>query len=201
VADFGEIKEKVSIEQVAAALGLDSVKSNGQFRAPCRACGTGGPRALVVTPHKGLWYCFSAGVGGDLISLWGHVEKCSLAEAGRHIANNFGIGNVTGRTGPTGQTSPTVNSPEAAPEKGHLKPLDYLEADHAAVEAVGFAPKTAQQLGIGYAPKGILRGTVAIPVRLEDGTLAGYVGITEAKLPKEWHGIATNVVPITRKTA
>jgi hypothetical protein len=32
-----------------------------------------------------------------------------------------------------------------------------------------------------------MRGTVAVPVRLPDGSLAGYVGITEAKLPTKWH--------------
>ena len=43
--------------------------------------------------------------------------------------------------------------------------------------------------------------TVAVPVRLEDGTLAGYVGITEAKLPKEWHLEPSNIVSFPKKTA
>jgi hypothetical protein len=29
---------------------------------------------VVVTPSKQLFYCYSAGIGGDLISLWGHIE-------------------------------------------------------------------------------------------------------------------------------
>jgi DNA primase len=196
MADFALIKERVSIEQAAQSLGLKLTPTGAQQRGPCPACGTGGPRALVVTPSKGLFYCFSAGIGGDLISLWGHIQKCSLADAGRQIADTFGVGTVTSAR----VTSAPVNSTEAAAPAGQLKPLDYLEADHAAVEAVGFDSHTAQQLGIGYAAKGLMRGTVAIPVRLEDGTLAGYIGITEAKLPSKWHGVASNVVPLTRKT-
>jgi len=70
-----------------------------------------------------------------------------------------------------------------------------------AVEALGFAAEDAKALGIGYCPKGIMRGTLAVPVRLEDGTLAGYLGITDAKLPPRWHGIPSTVVPFAKKTA
>jgi hypothetical protein len=60
-------------------------------------------------------------------------------------------------------------------------------ATHPAVAALGFEPEDAQALGIGYAGRGIMRGLVAIAVRLEDGSLAGYVGVEEiAKLPPRW---------------
>lgn len=199
MADFAVLKERVSIEQAAHALGLKLTPSGAQQRGPCPACGTGGPRALVVTPSKGLFYCFSAGIGGDLISLWGHVQKCSLADAGRQIADTFSVGTVT--SAPV--TSAPVNSPPAtAPqsEKGALKPLDYLEADHAAVEAAGLNPIEAKQLGIGYAPKGLMRGTVAVPIRDESGTLLGYIGVTEARCPPKGF-LNTNVVALPRKTA
>jgi hypothetical protein len=39
-------------------------------------------------------------------------------------------------------------------------------------------------LGIGYASKGLMKGYVAIPIRLPTGELTGYIGISEAKLPK-----------------
>jgi hypothetical protein len=96
----------------------------------------------------------------------------------------------------TGTSTGTVSK-----ERAGFAPLDYLEPSHEAVEAVGFDPIVAEALGIGYAPKGMLRGTVAVPVRLPDGSLAGYIGITEAKLPTKWHGIDTNVVTFPKKTA
>jgi hypothetical protein len=51
------------------------------------------------------------------------------------------------------------------------------------------------------ANRGIMRGHVAVPIRLQDGTLAGYIGITEAKLPPRWHGIPSRVVVPLRKPA
>lgn len=66
MADFHLIKEQVTIDAVAQQLGLELRPAGLAHRGPCPACGTGGPRALVVTPSKQLFYCFSAGIGGDL---------------------------------------------------------------------------------------------------------------------------------------
>jgi hypothetical protein len=100
-----------------------------------------------------------------------------------------------------------VNKPERkgtstpAPGTGTvtgLKPLD-LEYDHPAVAALGFSPEDAEQLGIGYAGKGIMKGLVVAPIRLADGYLAGYVGLEEiAKLPPRWHYPEQKVVPLKR---
>jgi hypothetical protein len=31
-----------------------------------------------------------------------------------------------------------------------------------------------------------MKGTIAVPIRLEDGTLVGYIGIEDARLPPKW---------------
>jgi hypothetical protein len=46
-----------------------------------------------------------------------------------------------------------------------------LEFDHIVVESLGIEANTAEALGIGYAPKGMMKGYVAIPVRLPTGEL------------------------------
>jgi len=61
--------------------------------------------------------------------------------------------------------------------------LIYLEPDHPAVEAIGLSSEDAERIGAGYAPRGILKGTVAIPVRDESGKLLGYIGAIDVKLP------------------
>src|SRR5687767_11493969 len=125
MADFAAIKESVTLEMAAQMLGLTMTKSGAQFRAPCKACGNGGPRSLALTPGKELAYCFSAGVGGDVLFLVSHTEKCSLADAGKRLAEHFRIGK---------QTAPHVPpAPQKAPEKAGFNPLDYLDADHEAV--------------------------------------------------------------------
>ena len=52
--DFAELKTRVSIEQAMQMLGLKLVPHGSQHRGACPACETGGDRALVVTPAKGL---------------------------------------------------------------------------------------------------------------------------------------------------
>lgn len=187
--DFAELKSRVTIEAVVQRLNLKTVKSGHQLRAACPACKQGGDRAIAITPSKSLFYCFAAQAGGDQIQLAAHIRGESAKDAAQWLG-----GTSTGTVVPATSTS-TVSKNETT----GFAPLDYLEAAHDAVEALGFDAETALALGIGYAPKGILRGTVAIPVRLEDGTLAGYIGITEARLPTKWHLPTTNVVRL--KTA
>ncbi len=191
--DFQEVKSKVNIEQVTRMLNLNFKQSGPQLRSACPRCQAGGDRALAVTPAKNAYFCFSAGAGGDQIALLAHCRGISAREAAQAIAEQYRIG-----TSPAGAgTSSSTSSP--APASEGFKELDYLEASHAAVDAVGFDEATAQALGIGFAPKGLLRGLVAVPIRLSDGTLCGYIGIQEAKLPSKWHGITTNVVPLTKR--
>jgi hypothetical protein len=62
--------------------------------------------------------------------------------------------------------------------------------------------KGNDQHGIGYAGKGLMRGTIAVPIRLEDGTLVGYIGVTEIeKIPSKWQLPVSNVVAIPKRTA
>lgn len=176
MADFQQVKEAVSLEQAAQFLGLKLKPSQHQLRGACPRCNAGGDRTLALTPARSVWYCFNSSAGGSVIDLVAHIKEVPLKDAADELAKHFGIGKTT---------SPTV--PQKVQEKeGTLKPLDYLEHDHAAVVTVGFDPDTAKALGIGYAAKGIMRGTVAVPIRDENGNLTGYIGITEARLPSSF---------------
>lgn len=170
--DFDEIKNTYPIETVAVRLGLGLTPHNNQLRGPCPS-GEGDQRSLVITPSKKVFYSFAKEVGGDVIKLVEFVKNIPAKEAAEWI---------------TSVTVPVEEKPEVK-SHGGFKPLDYLQADHPAVLALGFEPEVATKLGVGFSPRGILKNTVAIPVRLEDGTLAGYLGIKEALLPPEWRGL------------
>jgi DNA primase len=173
--DFETIKNENPIEQVAERLGLKLKAGNGQLRGPCPS-GQGGERALVITPAKSAFYSFGLGKGGDVIALVALVKECSPKEAAEWLAGD----------------KPPEKKRDASKAGGTkssegFKPLDYLEPDHEAVIALGFDPDDAKRIGVGYAPRGGCKQTVAIPVRDESGKLLGYLGITEAILPKQWH--------------
>ena len=71
--DFKAIKASVSIEEAANSLMLTLKKSGAQFRTSCPACGNDNERTIVLTPARGLFYCFDAKVGGDCLALVQHI--------------------------------------------------------------------------------------------------------------------------------
>ena len=146
--DFGELKQRVSIERAAEMLGIKLTKSGPQLRGPCPICKAGGDRAFVVTPAKGLYYCFGAcGKGGDAITMAANVRNCSLREAAEFLAGKDGASSASAK----GDSSRN-NSPQPMTEKG-LRPLDYLQASHEAVQALGVSPETCAHFGAGFAPR------------------------------------------------
>jgi DNA primase len=181
--DFAELKTRVSIEQAVQMLGLKMTPAGAQLRGPCPACQSGGDRALVITPEKGLFYCFGAKTGGDCIALTAHIKGIGNKAAADQLAERFGTvlnstGTVTSTVSKKQATTPPA--PTGAQEKP-LQPLQYLEATHPKVQELGISPETATVFGAGYASKGVLRGRFAVPIRTSEGTLVAYVGIAVEK--------------------
>jgi hypothetical protein len=173
---FADIKERVNIEQVLPLVGITLKRYQSQLRGVCPICKEGGDRAFVVTPAKGLYYCFGkCGTGGDMLSLVANVKQCSVREAAELIAERMGI---TGKRSGDNGTVPRDSSPQPLSGKEGLKPLEYLQASHEAVQALGVAAETCEHFGAGFAPKGIMRGRLAIPLHDKAGTLLAYCGRT-----------------------
>jgi hypothetical protein len=166
--DFAALKERVSIEQTATLLGLNTKPTGSQLRAACPSCKEGGDRAIVITPAKGLFYCFPGKKGGDQIELVCHVKGVSQKDAAVLMSGE----KIQG-------TSSVQNSSVPVPqnEKGQLKPLDYLQPTHESVQALGISAETATVWESGFASKGMMRGRYAVPIKSKDGELLGYVGI------------------------
>jgi len=166
--DFNTVKEKVTLLDTVSLLGLELTKRGETYRGQCPVCPNSSERALVVTPGKG-WYCFTGKVGGDQIGLVSHIKGLPAKEAAQFLAGDV----------------PKETAPKKSSEG--FKALDYLQPEHDAVVALGFDLETAKALGIGYAPRGVMKGNVAVPLYTHEGKLAGYIGITEALLPPKWN--------------
>lgn len=193
--DFAALKEQVSFADAITLLGLTLKHAGNQWRGKCPSCEGSGERALVVTEGRGF-YCWGQRKGGDQIALAAHVLELPAKEAAQELAKRAGLieaGNSTGTS--TSTVKRTVPESEGG-DSSKLEPLSYLEADHEAVVAIGFDTEKAKTLGIGYAPRGMMRGTVAVPIRDENGILLGYIGIEEARLPPDF---TTNVVALKRR--
>jgi DNA primase len=167
--DFQAVKASVSFADAVTRLGLQLKQSGNQWRGACPRCNSGNDRALVITEGKGF-YCFASKQGGDVIALTAHIRDVPVKDAAEWLA---------------GQKPVTALESDVGSGTKKLAPLAYLEVNEAVV-AIGFNPEFAAKHGIGYAGKGIMRGTVAIPFRDEHGTLLGYIGITDATLPTDF---------------
>jgi DNA primase len=171
--DFKEIKERFSLEDAIDFLNLDMKRQGDQYRGHCPSCG-GSARSLAITPGRGF-KCWQYGASGDVIALVAHIEQVRPKEAALKIADHLD-GAQTQKNEPDSRHQPN----------GELKPLSYLQFDH---KEHFLDEETARRLGIGFAPKGIMRGHFAVPIRLADGTLAGYIGVkpdAEVQLPKRF---------------
>ncbi len=161
------------INRAAEMLGIKLTRSGSLLRGPCPICKAAGDRAFVITPAKGLYYCFgTCGNGGDAITMAANVRNYSLREAAEFLSGTDGA-----KSAPTKANSSRNDSPQPMTEKG-LRPLDYLQASHEAVQGLGVSPETCVHFGAGFAPKGIMRGRFAIPIHDRAGMLLAYCGRT-----------------------
>lgn len=161
--DFKQVKLLATIHQIAEWLGL-KLKQN---RAQCPV-NYGDVRELVISPDKAMFYCFGCKVGGDLIGLAAHVNQTDQKAAAVAIQQHF---------------HGYQPSERGLPADG----LDYLQAEHDHVQALGLSPAKAKELGIGYAPRGTMIKRVLFPLRDHNGRLLGYLGYAQdgtLKLPK-----------------
>ncbi|WP_395019815.1 CHC2 zinc finger domain-containing protein [Dongia sp.] len=184
LVSFDDLKALVSIEEVATWLGIQTKPSgtNGALRGKCPLCSE--DRTFTITPAKGLFGCFKCQKRGSILDLVHHVRRTkNVREAALLIQEQF-LGDAGGKvpsqelrksTVPAERNS-TVPARQEAPQSP-LKPLEHLTTNHPAIEVLGLTAGACTAIGIGYTSKGMMRGRVAIPLRLPDGSLVGYLGI------------------------
>lgn len=199
--DFKAVKTEFPILKVCDLLGITLKRESNPdyYRGDCPFCQTHRTFRVTVTRDKQMWGCFRCrddGVPdcrGDQLELVKKMKglKDALAaakwlagddecERERQEANRAVGGNVK------------------EPGEG-MAELTYLEHDHPDVELLGFDPEDAKRIGVGFAPKGTMRGQVIVPIRLKSGACVGYIGVSEVTLPREWRWPDQKIVPLRRK--
>lgn len=185
---FDELKALVSITECAAWLGIKLKQTGNTFRGDCPLCNH--ERSFTLTPKLGLFGCFKCQTRGSVIDLVHHIKQtANIRDAALMLQEHFLDGTAPPHDGtvPSMAKRPNDDMPEGTAPKeqkveptthsSELKPLDYLTIDHEAIEALKLSPFACQALGVGYAPKGTMRGRIVFPMRLPDGTLVAYIGL------------------------
>lgn len=86
---FSEIKAKLAILDVVNE--YTTLKRAGVYFKGLCPIHQEKTASFFVTPHKGIFYCFSCHVGGDLIAFVAAMERCSPLEAARLMAQRHSI--------------------------------------------------------------------------------------------------------------
>jgi hypothetical protein len=173
MVDFKELKTRISIEEGAKLLGCALKQSGEQLRGVCPKCG-GSDRTLAITPAKGVYFCFAEKRGGDVLALASHIRGVTVHEAALFLS------------GGTNSPAPATPSPPRAARDGSAFDAGkYLASlDPEAENPYGLTAETLRDFGAGYSSSGILRGTLAIALRDQTGTILGFMGVKQGEPTK-----------------
>lgn len=187
--DFQAIKRSYSIEEIMTLTGLQWKKDGAGYRTACPVH-KGGPRSLAVSPgakddkgDDGVFFCHAADVGGDRVALLAHVRDSKPYAVFKELAEKRA-------TAPAAQPEESQPAQEEGRGGRGFRPLPYLDCENPAVLALGIPPEIAKATGLGFAPRGLHRGRVAIPLRQADGAIVGYISIeatTVVQTPPQWN--------------
>ena len=184
----------------------DRLKRQGKkLIGPCPIHGGDGPRAFQADLEKNVYFCFSGcRRGGNVLDLVAALDGISIREAALKLrAAYFPAGDASpppataspsAPAGSVGQpapvrTRPAPSSPRTETSDEEQTPTEEgasnpplslrltLSHDHPhLLKERGLSLETVTRFGVGYCARGLLRGTIAIPIHDEDGELVAYAG-------------------------
>ncbi len=191
--DFKAVRNAVSLEAVVTTMyRLPNLRREGdRLVGPCPIHRGDNPRAWQADLQKNLWHCFSkCQGGGNQLDFVAKMEGIGVRDAAIRIMNAFHL-DPTGPPPlaplPPGRPNPVPTSTTASPPPSRCENTDTtgnppltvrlaLSGDHPHLSARGLTKGAVDHFGVGYCPKGILRGMIAIPVHDSSGTLVAYAG-------------------------
>ena len=195
--DFEMIKREIPIERSLIYLKLKFTKDDNGWRIDCPKCG--GERSIAINPVKNVYFCHEAETGGDVLSFVSHVLDIGVKDAAKFLLEHSAKPEAKKTVLPKMKKVAKKLVDNQLTIEG-FQPLSHLVFENDMVQDLGISAADAEALGIGYTSRGLLKGHVCVPVRLADGTLAGYVGIHAGKVPEKWHGLKTsNVIPLKKR--
>jgi hypothetical protein len=183
--NFEDVKRQVTMEQVIAFAGIQTLKRKTPTRweGNCPFCKAHDCFKITADGGKdgtGAFNCFKCPAGGDkleLVSLsrgYPRRDRKGTYEAAKALHEQF-------RTVPQPQAQ-NSNRSHSSPQEGRRAGYDPeayakgLDPAHPSLEPLGLAAETIQEWRGGYARSGSNRGHLALPVTRIDGTIVAHIG-------------------------
>ncbi len=146
------IKERLDLAEVVGEY-VKLQQTGRHFKANCPFHQEKTP-SFIVSPDKGMWYCFGCSEGGDLFSFMEKIENIDFASALKLLAERAGVELKQSSPEATDRRQRMFDLLELTARFYHeillnqpagKKAMEYLEKR-------GMKRKTMEQFGIGYAP-------------------------------------------------
>ncbi|MGE5136235.1 MAG: DNA primase [Gemmatimonadota bacterium] len=155
--DIALVRERSPIDEVIGEYLQLRNAGGGSLKGLCPFHDEKTP-SFNVTPARGLWYCFSEAMGGDVISFVEKIDNLSFVEAVERLAARAGIdlryeqgGHVPGQE--QSQRRRLLEANKAAAEffAERLR-TPAAAAGRAFLSGRGFELADTERFGVGYAP-------------------------------------------------
>lgn len=197
--DFHELRRRVTLEDVVFRFyGIDTLERAGdKLVGPCPVHGGDSPRSFHADLPKNQWFCFSRRHGGNQLDFVAQKEGIGVREAAIRL-HEFFLGRESQGKNGTGPRPPHAPQKPQPRKRGSVQPNQdsdiegdqaeppvneplgvrlQLAGDHPHLTEVRkLRPETIAAFEVGYCSRGILRGTIAIPIHDEHGVLVAYAG-------------------------
>ena len=194
--DFKQVKSCVTLLQVLERYDLLRTfkRAADRLSGPCPLHRGSNPTQFRVSVSRNCFNCFgTCGRGGNVIDFVALREGIPFRDAALLLQEWFMPETAASRLAesaplptssrpPSPSPSTTVAADESSDddEAGENPPLSFelksLKLDHPYPAERGLTEATVKSYGIGYCPKGCLRGYLAIPIRNREGKLVAYMG-------------------------
>jgi DNA primase len=186
--DFAYIREHADFATVLAHYSIAHAPGQNQVSVLCPFHDDRRP-SLSINLEAKIFHCFACQAKGDILDFVTMIEKISLPDAARIIAQCCMIpldGQSSTNTRPAnsadnrnkGMTAKSHSGEAGQPGgKASLCCSASLDPTHRFLRERGVTPELIKEFGLGFCAQGRLRGRVCIPIHSPDGAqVLAYAG-------------------------
>jgi DNA primase len=146
-----EIKLRLPIEQLVSQY-VQVIKKGHQLKCICPFHNDKHP-SMLISPDKGIAYCFACNSGGDIFSFYQKIEGVDFTQAVKDLAEKTGV-TVEGPVGPSVSKDEKTRIKQCI-TAAHAFFIQALQASTKATDYLvkrGIDSTVSKQFGLAYAP-------------------------------------------------